>query len=159
MLATLPCRILLSLIVELGTTSILRGIITLPIRRNCSTIGILSCVAKLNAHLPPSRTDSASYGRKKIHDFETQVDIVLACCVLHNYILGVDPKDELVVDELYLGEKEVKEDNLFEYEQYSQTSTQDQRNVKKAWEDMRDQIAQHMWHDYCIGHACHTTLF
>ncbi|KAJ6805400.1 uncharacterized protein M6B38_180295 [Iris pallida] len=50
----------LSLIVDLGTTSILRGIVTLPMPRNCSTIGILSCVAKLNAHLPPSRTDSAS---------------------------------------------------------------------------------------------------
>ncbi|KAJ6821778.1 uncharacterized protein M6B38_393645 [Iris pallida] len=50
----------IALIMELGTTSILRGIVTLPMRRNCSTIGILSCVAKLNAHLPPSRTDSAS---------------------------------------------------------------------------------------------------
>ncbi|GAV63825.1 LOW QUALITY PROTEIN: DDE_4 domain-containing protein, partial [Cephalotus follicularis] len=28
--------------------------------------------------------------------FETQVDVVLACCVIHNHIMGVDPSDLVV---------------------------------------------------------------
>ena len=27
--------------------------------------------------------------------FETQVDVVLACCVIHNYLRGVDPEDAI----------------------------------------------------------------
>lgn len=35
--------------------------------------------------------------------FETQVDIVLACCILHNYILQVDPDDRFIhEDVIYL---------------------------------------------------------
>ena len=28
--------------------------------------------------------------------FKTQVRIVLACCILHNYIVGVDPNDKIL---------------------------------------------------------------
>ena len=28
-------------------------------------------------------------------NFQTQVDIVLACCIIHNHIMGVDPSDLL----------------------------------------------------------------
>ena len=30
--------------------------------------------------------------------FETQVEVVLACCVLHNHIVGVDPDDPIMGD-------------------------------------------------------------
>ncbi|KAK5840541.1 hypothetical protein PVK06_009443 [Gossypium arboreum] len=33
-------------------------------------------------------------------NFQTQVDIVLACCIIHNHIMGVDPSD-LLNQELY----------------------------------------------------------
>ncbi len=28
--------------------------------------------------------------------FPTQVDVVLACCVIHNHIMGVDPNDSIM---------------------------------------------------------------
>jgi hypothetical protein len=28
--------------------------------------------------------------------FETQVEVVLACCVIHNHIMGVDPNDSII---------------------------------------------------------------
>ena len=28
--------------------------------------------------------------------FETQVKVVLACCVIHNYIMGVEPNDHII---------------------------------------------------------------
>ena len=28
--------------------------------------------------------------------FETQVKVVLACCVIHNHIMGVDPTDYII---------------------------------------------------------------
>jgi len=28
--------------------------------------------------------------------FETQVEVVLVCCVIHNHIMGVDPSDYLM---------------------------------------------------------------
>ena len=28
-------------------------------------------------------------------DFQTQVDIVLACCIIHNHTMGVDPHDSI----------------------------------------------------------------
>ena len=29
--------------------------------------------------------------------FETQVKVVLACCVIHNHIMGVEPNDHIMV--------------------------------------------------------------
>ena len=29
---------------------------------------------------------------------DTQSDIILACCILHNYLMGVDPNERLVVE-------------------------------------------------------------
>ena len=30
--------------------------------------------------------------------FETQVKVVLACCVIHNHIIGVEPNNYIMVD-------------------------------------------------------------
>ena len=37
-----------------------------------------------------------SIDRKSFWSYETQVDVVLACCVIHNHIKGVDPYDFLM---------------------------------------------------------------
>ena len=38
---------------------------------------------------------------------DTQYDIILACCILHNYLIGVDPNERLIaeVDREFFSEK------------------------------------------------------
>lgn len=88
---------------------------------------------------------------KKFHDFPTQVDIVLACCLLHNYILTVDPNDTLIVQDGESVNPQVVEEELFDYEQFTQDTQQSQRNAKRDWEEKRDDIARRMWEDYQNG--------
>ena len=38
-------------------------------------------------------------GAEPFWSFETQVDIVLAYCIIHNHIIGVDPNDPLMEEE------------------------------------------------------------
>ena len=33
--------------------------------------------------------------------FETQVDVVLACCVIHNHIMDVDPNDIIMKEVIH----------------------------------------------------------
>ena len=35
---------------------------------------------------------------KSFWSFETQVKVVLACCVVHNHIMGVEPNDHIMED-------------------------------------------------------------
>ena len=37
-------------------------------------------------------------GVEPFWSFETQVEVVLVCCVLHNHIMGVDPDDPIMGD-------------------------------------------------------------
>ena len=32
--------------------------------------------------------------------FKTQMEVVLACCVIHNHIMGVDPNDSIMEGEV-----------------------------------------------------------
>jgi hypothetical protein len=69
---------------------------------------------------------------KPFHPFKTQVKLVLACCILHNWILdhGVD---EVVPSELSW----VPNDNL--------TDCGVQLDDNAAWAQTRDEWANHMW--------------
>ena len=37
-------------------------------------------------------------GAEPFWSFETQVKVVLACCVIHNHIIGVEPNNYIMVD-------------------------------------------------------------
>ncbi|GMI75413.1 hypothetical protein like AT5G41980 [Hibiscus trionum] len=74
-------------------------------------------------------------------DFQTQVDIVLACCIIHNHIMGVDPND-LINEELY----EEDESNLI----ISTLTQREEREEAREWAAKRDEIAQAMWTDYMV---------
>lgn len=85
-----------------------------------------------------------SSGTEPQYPIKTLTEIVLACFILHNYLMGVDPDDELIrqVDrELMDREPEVEEFN----------------NISNDGEDarkgavLRDNIAQVMWHDYLMN--------
>nr|CAD1838348.1 unnamed protein product [Ananas comosus var. bracteatus] len=73
--------------------------------------------------------------------FGLRVEIVLSCCVLHNYILTVDPHDPFLNDE-----SSVREDDV---NYYSQTRSQrEHREESRQWVELRDNIAEEMWQNY-----------
>nr|CAD1830072.1 unnamed protein product [Ananas comosus var. bracteatus] len=75
---------------------------------------------------------------KPFFPFRTQVEIVLSCCVLHNYILTVDPHDPFLNDESNVCEDDVN--------YYSQTRSQrEHREESRQWVELRDNIAEDMW--------------
>ncbi|KAL3498016.1 hypothetical protein ACH5RR_040748 [Cinchona calisaya] len=41
-------------------------------------------------------------------DFKTQVDVVLACCILHNHIMGITPNDRFIQEMGRKGEKQFR---------------------------------------------------
>lgn len=77
---------------------------------------------------------------KPFHPYRTQVKVVLACCIIHNWILRYGP-DELIPSEAewvpnganHHGPLDVGHDN-------------------NAWVALRDDIAQHMWQTRHGGH-------
>ncbi|XP_040958284.1 uncharacterized protein [Gossypium hirsutum] len=72
-------------------------------------------------------------------NFQTQVDIVLACCIIHNHIIGVDPSD-LLNQGLY---------DESEFDSIIQTLTErEERQEAREWSAKRDEIAETMWTDY-----------
>ncbi|KAH1096938.1 hypothetical protein J1N35_013859 [Gossypium stocksii] len=72
-------------------------------------------------------------------NFQTQVDIVLACCIIHNHIMGIDPSD-LLIQGLY----EEPESDLI----ISTLTEREEREEVREWSAKRDEIAQTMWTDY-----------
>ena len=42
---------------------------------------------------------------KPFHSFPSQVDVVLACCMRYNYILGVAPHEKFLNDDVQLEEE------------------------------------------------------
>ena len=37
-------------------------------------------------------------GTEPHYPVDTQSDIILACCILHNYLMGVDPNERLIAE-------------------------------------------------------------
>ncbi|KAK5826076.1 hypothetical protein PVK06_020984 [Gossypium arboreum] len=72
-------------------------------------------------------------------NFQTQVDIVLACCITHNHIMGVDPSD-LLNQGLY----EEPESDLI----ILTLMEREEREEAREWSAKRDEIVQTMWTDY-----------
>ncbi|XP_020258341.1 uncharacterized protein LOC109834728 [Asparagus officinalis] len=90
---------------------------------------------------------------KPHYPFPTQVDIVLACTVLHNYIATVDPEDELLnetndIEEEDAAEEITEETNVVDFTQPQ--TVREQNTSKDEWRSLRDQIAMDMWIDYCM---------
>ncbi|XP_052476946.1 uncharacterized protein LOC105798492 [Gossypium raimondii] len=72
-------------------------------------------------------------------NFQTQVDILLACCIIHNHIMGVDPSN-LLNQGLY----EASESDLI----IPTLTEREERQEAREWSAKRDEIAQTMWTDY-----------
>jgi len=87
--------------------------------------------------------------KKPKYPLEIQIDIVLACTVIHNYILGVDPYDPMVND---VGTTEVEYDdqNFSEHHESQPLSQSQQRAANQEWVAKREAIAQNMWNTYSL---------
>ena len=76
---------------------------------------------------------------KSFWSYETQVDVVLACCIIHNHIIGVNPYDFLM------------EEICSENEPIRQTiklSQREEREENREWITKREIIASTMRNDY-----------
>ncbi|BAT87244.1 hypothetical protein VIGAN_05059200, partial [Vigna angularis var. angularis] len=66
-------------------------------------------------------------------------NIILACCILHNFLRGVDNDDSLL-DEV--------DNELNEREEHDGTSSQVREEDHRIGSSIRDCIADQMWRDY-----------
>lgn len=78
--------------------------------------------------------------------FQTQVDIVLACCIIHNFIMGIDPQDIITVTT----NAEIESQNQ---SVRSQQTQRQERDESREWTAKRDSIAHNMWNDYIINNG------
>uniref|UniRef100_A0A2N9FH91 DDE Tnp4 domain-containing protein n=1 Tax=Fagus sylvatica TaxID=28930 RepID=A0A2N9FH91_FAGSY len=97
-------------------------------------IGILSLIEKF---------DIICKRAEPFWSFETQVEVVLACCVLHNHIMGVDPDDPIMGDTT----SEVDSQRIVH-----QTRREAQEESRE-WNDKQDEISEAMWTDYVTNRS------
>jgi hypothetical protein len=78
---------------------------------------------------------------KPFHPYKTQVKLVLACCILHNWIIGCG------LDECFPSEETWEPNN----------NPPDDHSVdvidNAAWASKRDDIAQEMWNNRGRSHV------
>ena len=68
--------------------------------------------------------------------FETQVKVVLACCVVHNHIMRVEPNDHIMEDAM----NQVESSDPQQETQSRRESVENSR----SWNAKRDEICQVM---------------
>ncbi|XP_047147356.1 putative nuclease HARBI1 [Vigna umbellata] len=78
-------------------------------------------------------------GSEPHYGLETMTDIILACCILHNFIRGVD-RDDPLLNEVH--------NELNEGEDHNVTSSQVREDDYRVGTTIRDAIADEMWRDY-----------
>ena len=71
--------------------------------------------------------------------YSIQVDVVLACCVLHNYIMGVDPNDLIMQN---------ANQEFQSQQERVQLTQREERAESRDWITKRDAIARAMFDDY-----------
>ncbi|XP_057760838.1 uncharacterized protein LOC130981251 [Arachis stenosperma] len=82
-------------------------------------------------------------GTEPHYDFETMAEIVLACCVLHNFLMGVDLDPHLIAQV----DRELQRNNPEEDEVVRHEQDEDYRRGAI----LRDEIAAQIWADYRLG--------
>jgi hypothetical protein len=80
-----------------------------------------------------------SNDEKSFWSYETQVDVVLACCIIHNHIIGVNPYDFLMEEICSENEPIRRTINL---------SQREEREENREWITKRKMIASTMRNDY-----------
>ncbi|KAG2400089.1 uncharacterized protein HKW66_Vig0100570 [Vigna angularis] len=78
-------------------------------------------------------------GTEPHYELETMMNIILACCILHNFIRGVD-RDDPFLNEV--------DNELNEREEQNVSSSQVREDDYRLGSTIRDAIADQMWRDY-----------
>eukprot|EP00261_Vitis_vinifera_P035291 XP_019076534.1 PREDICTED: uncharacterized protein LOC104879861 [Vitis vinifera] len=78
-------------------------------------------------------------GMEPHYPVDTPSDIILACCILHNYLMGVDPNERLIAD---------VDRELFSEEAEFESMVLSLAEKCKEGEILREKIAMDMWKDY-----------
>ncbi|XP_020263684.1 uncharacterized protein LOC109839604 [Asparagus officinalis] len=80
---------------------------------------------------------------KPHHPFPSQVNIVIACTILHNYIAIIDPNDKFLNEFMHVNEEDgdiLNEDApIIDFTQ--QMTQREQLDTREEWKSRRDQIA------------------
>ena len=71
---------------------------------------------------------------------DTKNEIILACCILHNYLMGVDPNESLIA--------EVDEEVLHSYREHVASTPREDDEDARQGDIIRDSIALAMWQNY-----------
>jgi len=76
---------------------------------------------------------------KSFWSYETQVDVVIACCIIHNHIMRVDPYD-FIMEEICSDNKPIRRTiNL---------SQREEKEENREWITKREMIASTIWNEY-----------
>ncbi|GLT84750.1 hypothetical protein SLE2022_029650 [Rubroshorea leprosula] len=79
-------------------------------------------------------------GTESFYGVRTQNLIILACCIIHNFLMGVDPDEDLIAEV----DMELRNQ---ENSQQTRTSREEEEDANRG-EMLRDVIAADMWHNY-----------
>ncbi|CAL1400844.1 unnamed protein product [Linum trigynum] len=77
-------------------------------------------------------------GMEPQYSFDTTTNIILACCIIHNFLMGVDPDEQLIAE---------VDRELARIQRQNEPQCEEESRVGV---ELRDSIAEHMWHDYNI---------
>jgi hypothetical protein len=113
-----------------------------PMQESCSTLGTPHLGSQLKRAFGALRNRFKILDNKTCHTYKTQVKLVLACCILHNWILGYGV-DEVFTDEDWV--PPLDHDSLPVEDLLSQDS--------QAMSARRDAICNAMWE----GRGTHRT--
>ena len=91
------------------------------------------CVLKNRFHIIASTTEPSYY-------VDTQNEIILVCCILHNYLICVDPDESLIV--------EVDEEVLHSHHERAAPTPKEDNEDARQWDIIRDSITLAMWQNY-----------
>ncbi|KAK9273745.1 hypothetical protein L1049_018555 [Liquidambar formosana] len=78
------------------------------------------------------------------YSFDTQTEIILACCILHNFLMGVDP------DENIIAEVDRELENGTQPREALRYRDNDDEDARRG-AIIRDNIAAAMWNDYVLN--------
>jgi hypothetical protein len=73
--------------------------------------------------------------------YPTQVDVVLACCVIHNHIMGIDPNDSIMEEVVRDVGSQNQSGRVYQTQRESQEES-------REWTIKMDVICHAMWVDY-----------
>lgn len=114
------------------------------LQKSCSTIDMPPFAMQLRGHSEFWRKGSQllQVGMEPHYSYKTITLIILACCILHNFILTFDPDERFIaeVEQQQMGERHLRNQNMID-RLVPQSASMEYSRGKALW----DSIARLMW--------------